>query len=214
MSFSNIRTKKPTEYQNSKAEIETKRIANILVYFANNTENFGVTKANKLLYYLDCLHLLKYGRTVTKDKYIKNRLGPVPTKTTERLALIQEFNSLPEEDRQKFSHDLMSEYLTITPKEISRGYILEQIVPLKEFEPIWFSKSEIEIMKELAEKYRDTTATELVQKTHKESPYKETEMFDIIDLKLFLKDHNVPQDKIDHIAYIEKLIDEISRHYQ
>jgi len=49
---------------------------------------------------------------------------------------------------------------------------------------------------------------------YNESPYKEAEMFGLMDLKLFLKDHNMPQNDIDHIAYIEKVIEAISINYQ
>ena len=198
------------------AEIELKRIANILVYFANSTESFGVTKANKLLYYLDCFHLLRYGRTVIKDRYIKNQLGPVPAETYNRLMVIRECNSLPENDRQKFNldHELLSEYITIVSKQISSNYTFDRIAPCKEFEPIWFSKSEIEIMQELAKEHKNTSASELVSKTHNESPYKEAELFGFMDLKLFLKDHNRPQNEIDHAAYTERLIDAISINFQ
>ena len=197
---------------NKKAEIELKRTANILIFFANSTENFGKTKANKLLYYLDCFHLLRYGRTVLRDKYKKCKLGPVPVETSNRLAIVQELSCLPEKDRQEFGsdHELMFEYIEIIPKTINDGslkFTLEKIVPKKDFESIWFSESEREIMAELAEKYYSATASELVRKTHEESPYKEAEMDDFIDLKLFLKDHNMPQKDIDHIAHIEKSID-------
>jgi|GEM_PF-2053292 len=197
-------------------EIELRRIANVLVYFAGATENFGLTKANKLLYYLDCSHLLKYGRTVLKDKYIKNQLGPVPAETYSRLTVIYELNCLPEADRREFNtdHELMFEYLTIKPELIGVDCILNRIIAKKEFEPKWFSKSELEIMEELAKLYYSTTASELVRKTHEESPFKEAKMCDYIDLKLFLKDHNMPQTDIDHIAYIEKLIDAINLNYQ
>jgi len=197
-------------------EIELRRIANILVYFAKSTENFGVTKANKLLYYLDCIHLLRHGRTVLRDKYIKNQLGPVPSETYNRIMAIQELNCLPEADRQEFNsdHEIMFEYLTVVPEPIGIDCTLSRIVPKKDFESRWFSKSEIEIMEELSQKYFSTTASELVRKTHEELPYKEADMFDFIDLKLFLKDHNMPQSDIDHIAHIEKLIDAISANYQ
>jgi len=201
---------------NKIAEIELKRIANILVYFANSTECFGVTKANKLLYYLDCFHLLRYGRTVIKDKYIKNQLGPVPTETYNRLMVIREFNCFPESDRQKFNleYELLFQYITIDSGKISPRLTFDQIVPRKEFEPIWFSKSEIEIMEELAKEHKNTSASELVAKTHNESPYKEAEMFGFMDLKLFLKDHNMPQNEIDHIAYREREIEAIALNYQ
>jgi len=198
-------------------EIELRRIANVLVFFAETTENFGVTKANKLLYYLDCNHLLKHGRTVLKDTYIKNQLGPVPSGTYSRLTAIHELNGLPEEDRKELfdsNHELMFEYVTVHTEQIGLDCYLDRIVPKKAFESIWFSRSEIEIMEELASVHKYTTASELVRKTHEESPYKETEMNGEIDLKLFLKDHNLPPEEIDRVAHIEKVIDAITFNYQ
>ena len=196
------------------AEIELRKIANTLVYFANSTKDFGLTKANKLLYYLDCFHLLRHGRVVLRDKYFKNQLGPVPQETSNRLEGIRELNSLPEKDRQELKErEFMFEYLDIV-SEPSAYYTLDRIVPHKDFEPKWFSKSEIEIMKELSEKYRNTTATELVRQTHKESPFLRAEMYDFIDLKLFLKDHNASQEYIEEVARTERLIDAIAANYQ
>ena len=201
---------------NKIAEIELRRTANILIYFANSTEFFGKTKANKLLYYLDCFHLLRYGRTVLRDKYKKCKLGPVPIETYNRLAVVQELSCMSENDRKEFGsdHELMFEYIEIITEKINPDITLERIVPKKDFEPIWFSESEREIMEELAKEFYSTTAAELVRKTHKESPYKEAKMDDFIDLKLFLKDHNMPQNEITHIAHIEKIIDAMSTNYQ
>ena len=200
---------------NRRVEIELRRIANILVYFANKTENLGVTKANKLLYYLDCHHLLRYGRAVIKDKYKKFPLGPVPSETYEKLNIIKEFNLFPEKYRNKFdfSHEILFEYLTVIREEIGANYFIDRIIVKKDFESQWFSKSEVEIMDELIEKYRYTTATDLIDQTHNESPYKEAENDGFIDLKLFLRDNNMPQKDIDHIAYIEKEIESIALNY-
>ena len=200
---------------NRKAEIELRRIANILVYFANNTENLGLTKANKLLYYLDCLHLFRYGRVVIKDKYTKQWFGPVPTETYEKLNAIRIFNLSSEKDKKEFNlnQEIMFEYIDIVPENIDTNCILDRIIAKKEFESLWFSKSEIEIMEELSKKYCYTTANELTHKTHNESPYKKAEAGGDIDLKLFLKDNNMPQKDIDHIAHIEKEIASIALNY-
>lgn len=204
------------EFKNKTEEIELRRIANILVFFANKTENFGVTKANKLLYYLDCFHLLEYGRTVIKDKYIKYPLGPVPIKTSQKLDIIKAISEVPENERLEFNPDLelMLEYITIKKEKLGSKRSLLKIVAKKDFEPKWFSESEREIMKKLAKKYCNTTAIELVRQTHKESPYKKANKYEYIDLKLFLEYHNRPQKEIDHAAYTEKLIDAISINFK
>jgi uncharacterized phage-associated protein len=201
---------------NKIAEIDLKRIANILVFFANKTENFGVTKANKMLYYLDCFHLLRYGRTVIKDKYIKDQLGPVPIETYRKLNVIQELSYFPENDKREFNadHELLFEYIEIILENIGSTRPLAKIAAKKDFEPIWFSESEREIMDELSQKYCSATATDLVRQTHKELPYKNANKYEFIDLKLFLKEHNRPQSEIDHAAYTERLINAISKNYQ
>ena len=201
---------------NKIAEIDLKRIANILVFFANKTENFGVTKANKMLYYLDCFHLLRYGRTVIKDKYIKDQLGPVPIEKYRKLNVIQELSYFPENDKREFNadHELLFEYIEIILENIGSPRLLAKIAAKKDFEPIWFSESEREIMDELSQKYCSATATDLVRQTHKELPYKNANKYEFIDLKLFLKEHNRPQSEIDHAAYTERLINAISKNYQ
>jgi hypothetical protein len=169
-----------------------------------------------MLYYLDCLHLLRYGRTVTKDKYLKLPLGPVPAEMHEMLSSIQELESLPEADRAAFANEdelLLSEYVTIIHEPIGKNYVLTRIASLKNFEPKWFSKSEFEIMEELASLYRNTSASELVRKTHEEAPYKEAAPNGQIDLKLFLEG-KISQEEINQIAYNEKLSDAISFNYQ
>lgn len=204
---------------NKIAEMKLRKIANVLVYFANNTENFGLTKANKLLYYLDCYHLLRYGRTVTRDKYKKLKYGAVPENTYNMLLMILESNGLSKTDIKELNldQDIISEYIDVIPEKFEPDYgnlIIGKIISKKDFEPIWLSESEIEIMRELSQKYCHTSAYDLVKINHNELPFKETNFFDYIDLKLFLKDHNMPQKDIDHIAHIEREIEAIALNYQ
>ncbi len=197
-------------------EIDQKRIANILVYFAKNTRELGVTKANKLLYYLDCYHLLEYGRTVIKDKYEKQPMGPVPKNTYNRVCAIRDIHHLPEKVKNSFMssfHEILMEYIDVRKEELDIDYVLDRIVPLKEFEPKWFSKSELKIMKDISTRFNTTTAKELVELTHQELPFKEADPYGDIDLKLFLKEHNVPGKTIDHITHIEKTINSIEKNY-
>ena len=46
---------------------------------------------------LDCYHLQKYGRSVTKDVYKKLPQGPVPSDTYDRLKSIVELRDITEE---------------------------------------------------------------------------------------------------------------------
>lgn len=96
------------------------------------------------------------------------------------------------------------EYIDVRKEELDIDYVPDKTVRIKEFEPNWFSKSELKIMKEISTKFNTTTAKELVEMTHKELPFKEAELYEDIDLNLFLKEHNVSNEKIKHISHIEK----------
>ncbi|TAL34016.1 MAG: DUF4065 domain-containing protein [Spirochaetes bacterium] len=176
-----------------KDERENKRLANALIFFAKNTENCGAVKANKLLYYLDCHHLIKYGRKVLKDTYNKDAEGPVPHKAYHAV------HALVDAQEYDNSENFMSEYIAIKVEKLKyeeneKEYILHRLVPKKEFEGKWFSQSEREIMNEVAKKYFSTTATQLSRQTHLEAPWKSAvNNGDEIDIKLFAIDKVTPE---------------------
>lgn len=190
---------------------ELNRLGNILIYFALNTENCGAVKTNKLLYYLDCFHLLKHGRTVLNDVYKKLPEGPVPSEVYERIDSILKLKEF-ENDFDEY----LTEFIDVVMDDVSYGdkcYCLHKIIPKKDFESKWFSKSEIEVMREVAEKYRDTTAKEMSHQTHQELPYRSVEPHGEVDLLLYLKD-KLPPEKISEIEHIRRTSSSIKLNYQ
>lgn len=201
---------------NLKKRIELTRIGNILIYFAKNTKNLGVTKANKLIYYLDCYHLLEYGRTITRDKYYKLPEGPVPSDTYRRLTSIREIEQ-PEEglskDITQNFHEFLAEYIKISVDKISKDVTIYRIISKQKFQPKWFSKSELKILHKIATNFNDATAKQLSEMTHRELPYISAEDSEILDLKLFLKDKGLPQEKINEVIDIENTIKSMELNY-
>jgi uncharacterized phage-associated protein len=125
------------------------------VYFAKNTRHIGKTKLFKLLYYLDFIHYSEVGRSVTGQDYYAWDMGPVPR------TLNDEFQNPKPDFDQHFS---------ITSKALRKreGEWIE-IKPQVPFDPSYFTRRELRIMKELSKEYRDTLAEDMVQETHLEN---------------------------------------------
>ena len=132
---------------------DRKKLIAAIVYFAKNTDNCGKTKLFKLLYFLDFEHFKQTGRSVTGLDYYAWKLGPVP------ISLYDEFDS-PEPD--------LLEYVKFEPM-VYGGYGLINVKPLSEPDMSHFSKREANLIRELAEQYKNVTATNIVEKTHLEN---------------------------------------------
>jgi uncharacterized phage-associated protein len=129
---------------------DRKKLIAAIVYFAKNTNNCGKTKLFKLLYFLDFEHFKQTGRSVTGLNYYAWKLGPVPT------SLYDEFET-PEPD--------LLEHIKFEPMTYG-GYDLINIKPLSEPDMNYFSKRAASLIKELAEQYKNVSATNIVEKTH------------------------------------------------
>ena len=75
------------------------------MYVAEKLDVKDFHRIFKILYFADREHLIKYGRTVTGDTYIKMVRGPVPTK------LYNIFKSI--KDNKLFQKRNMKEYFTV-----------------------------------------------------------------------------------------------------
>jgi uncharacterized phage-associated protein len=132
---------------------ERQKLCEAIVFFARNTRKLGKTKLFKLLYFLDFEHFKLRGRSVTGLYYFAWPKGPVPK------ALFEEFDR-PAEDLAACAD--FSQIKTL------RGG-MHLVTATKDFNPKVFSKREISILQSLAQRYRDSTADEMVEETHLEN---------------------------------------------
>ena len=132
---------------------EREKLINAIIYFAGHTQYLGKIKLFKLLYLLDFEHFRQTGQNVTGLDYRAWKFGPVP------IDLYQEWDE-PEQD--------MADAISIQPEQIIH-YVRESVVPRAEFDDSHFSKRELRIMSELAEKYRDVYSHKLIDVTHAEN---------------------------------------------
>jgi uncharacterized phage-associated protein len=59
--------------------LHKEKAVNSLLFVINNLEKADTHKVYKILYFADQKHLLKYGRPIFGDTYVKMKYGPVPS---------------------------------------------------------------------------------------------------------------------------------------
>lgn len=165
-------------------------------FFAANTRKCGKTKLFKLLYFLDFEHFKETGRSVTGLEYFAWPKGPVP------LALFEEIEH-PKDDlaaKVRFKQIPVKRHAaTMLSVEATTG-----------IDKSHFSKRELRIMGDLAKKYRETDADQMVEATHLENlPWHE--VYEIqqnrqglipYDLALRKQDR---EEMLEHIAEIQEI---------
>jgi uncharacterized phage-associated protein len=132
------------------------KIGNTVVYLASNVENPSKTKLLKLLYLLDEISIKTSGIPFLNLQYKVWKFGPVASD------IFVEFSSSP---------SILKGY--IKRKTNQNGH--EIIEPIVEFCDDEFSLNELELLKEVANKFNNSTVEELIQYTHrKNSPWHNT----------------------------------------
>ncbi len=59
--------------------LHREKAVNSLLFVINNLEKADTHKTYKILYFADQKHLLRYGRPIFGDTYVKMKYGPVPS---------------------------------------------------------------------------------------------------------------------------------------
>ena len=150
-------------------KVDSKKYKNIILFFANKIRNgtLGKLKLMKLLYFLDFDFFEKYGNSVTNDQYLRFENGPVP-----RMAV-------------KILKEMAGKEIKISRKKIADGYKdQEHIEPLKEFNINLFTKEELLLMEEIADKWEKFSGTEMKNASHGEAPWIATKPNEVIDYNL------------------------------
>jgi uncharacterized phage-associated protein len=149
------------------------KIENTILFFANKSDKKVINrlKLMKLIWLSDRLHLNKFGRTITKDSYSALPHGPVAS------------NALT-----------MSNNTTDTFKVVK--YVIQA---KKEFNPDFFSKSDIEIMNYVWDKFGHYEDFELRDFSHK---FKEWKRFES-DLNNVALPNSYPMNFFDFFEEIE-----------
>ncbi len=130
-------------------DINLKKIENSILFFANKSKNrIERMRLMKLLWLSDRLHLNKYGRLILMDRYKALPNGPIASNA---LKISQSgFPGSIEVD----SHNVKS---------------------LKEYDPDYFSKSDLKIMEYVWERFQNMDSFEFSKYSHKYPEWKRFE---------------------------------------
>lgn len=129
---------------------EQEKAYNAIKFFIEHTHQCVKKKLYKLLYALDFEHFEKTGRSVTGYTYEAWRMGPVPVE-------------LDREIRNKDS-ELAANFEI---NEVMYGpYPGLEFKPKTPFEEKWFSRRELKLLKDIADRFVDRTTKEMEDWTH------------------------------------------------
>ena len=153
------------------ARINEKKYKNAILFFAHKIRNgtLGKLKLMKLLYFLDFDFFEKYGRSVTGDEYLRFENGPVPRQA------------------EKMIKKMLGREIKINNRKVAAGYNDQQhIEPLTDFDVDVFSREELLMLEETANKWEKFSGAEMKSASHGEAPWIATKPNDVIDYNLAL----------------------------
>jgi len=166
-------------------KIPMKKLKLIIQYFCTHTNGrfFGKTKLMKLFYFLDFGHVKKYGSPITYDKYVNMEHGPIPS------IIMGLVNSVSDEE------SLLSDTIYIDRSENQGIHKIKCYEKFIDDDEKYFSKSELELLKQVARKYKDSNKDKIEKDSHNEAPWKCTKFLQEIPYALASKDKDCRVDK-------------------
>src|ERR1041385_8429382 len=149
-------------------EFNAAKFANAVAYLAQACPGSTKMTICKQLYFADKEHLVRYGRPIVGDQYYKLEHGQVPTQGLDMLRR--------KADAAK--NALLEKYVTVLGDAIH-----PKQAPNKKV----FSKSDLEVLDLVIEKYGKMSAAELRRRSHDEPSYLKSEDACPIDYALFFE---------------------------
>lgn len=168
----------------------------IILYFATYTDPrfLGKVKLMKLFYFLDFIHLKKYGAPVTYDTYVNLEHGPIPT----------EVKNLVDTADDDVDNSVLADTVRFHQPE---GMNMHRVIvtrPFNEQDKRYFSQTELEVLAIVCHRFGNKTTKDVEEAAHKEAPWRETRLLETISYTLATKDDDclVSEEEIKAILSI------------
>jgi uncharacterized phage-associated protein len=130
-----------------------------LLFVINNLEKADTHKTYKILYFADQKHLLKYGRPIFGDTYVKMKYGPVPS-----------FVKNVVDENIEGLEEIVAKY---------HNYFIKSLVePNLDF----LSESDLDCLRESLEENKNLDFPDLTEKSHDYAYNKATWNIDYLDM--------------------------------
>lgn len=133
-------------------ELQKEKLRELILHIAKRSEGdvcFGMIKLNKLLFFADFLAYMRLGKPITGEEYQKLDNGPAPRRVKPLL------------DEMKRGGALGIQHVDF------HGFEQQRAIALRE--PIYgqFSRDEILLVDDLVQRFRNMTAAEISDLSHK-----------------------------------------------
>jgi uncharacterized phage-associated protein len=161
-------------------KIPISKLKAIILFFGNCTDTkfLGKVKLMKLFYFIDFLHVKKYGVPITYDTYVNLEHGPIPSA----------IKNLVDTASDDIDNSILSDIIKF---ETPPGTNMSRVIPLGSFtkkEEKLFSNTELEILKEVCARFSDSNTKTIEDASHREAPWRETKLLETISYTLAAKD--------------------------
>ena len=141
------------------------KMVNAMAFFAEQCPGSTKMKIFKLMYYADKEHLLRYGRPITGDRYVRMEWGPTPSTSY---------------DMAKGKAPLRQ--MTLFQSKLAvRGNSMKG---LHSPDMRVFSRSDENVLREIVGQYGKLTAAQLSKLSHREAAWTKTPANRLIDFEL------------------------------
>jgi putative zinc finger/helix-turn-helix protein, YgiT family len=146
---------------NGNREFDIDKLVNMIIYFV--TQNTGLVKSKllKLLWYADFTCFNRFDISISGTVYCHNYYGPIPLKHEILMAYLQEIEAI----------DL---------KPYDGPYEGDLINSLIKFDDIIFSEDELDVLENVSERFRNSSAAEMSTISHNEEGYQKTNLHQVI----------------------------------
>ncbi len=170
----------------------------MLRYFASNTDQklLGKTKLMKLFYFTDFRHVKKYLTPITNDRYVNLEHGPVPSTIMNLVDAVE----------NDIDNSVLGDTIVVTERDGSKMKKIQARHPFTEKDAEYFTKSELEVMAEVCEIFKDCTSKQIEDASHNESAWLKTKLGEFIPYTLGAQDKDSLVDE-DDIKTAMEIID-------
>ena len=144
----------PHSESNSNQARSDEKLGEMLLHIAQKSANdpkFGAVKLNKLVFFSDCVSFIRTGKTITGSKFMRLGKGPVPRR------LVPVRDQLVAEKRA-----------AIQKKLLVSGWEQDRLIALESPKlDSLFTAGEVALVDNLIEEFRDHTAEEISDFSHR-----------------------------------------------
>jgi uncharacterized phage-associated protein len=157
-------------------KISPSKIKRMILYFASHTDPrlLGKTKLMKLFYFTDFRHVKKYLTPVTNDRYVNLEHGPVPSTILNLVDIVE----------NDIDNSILGDTISVATRDGSNLKRVQARRSFTERDAEHFTKSELAVMEEVCEIFKESTGKQIEDASHNESAWLKTKVGEFIPYTL------------------------------